>query len=206
MKIGYSSIPRMRVPALLKGEIIALDLTTLQGQWGILIRLSEFDFGEAILLNQYLRIVQKKEAALLGMLPSADLYFDPHLPKAKILGIPLVMDPLRRLHRVLGLTSSPPSTRCQSFIFDPQGVIRYHLVHRLNWRGMSFLLEILQNCQELYPQSTRPHLVATVCNSPLILEQPQDRRTLLTPTSTPFPDYGERKCHATESTPQAKCL
>jgi len=206
MKIGRSTIPRMRVPALLKGEMLALDLTSIQGQWGIFCRLPQFEFGEAILLNQYLRTVQKKRAALLGMLPCPDLCFDPHLPKAKILGIPLVMDPLRRLHRVLGLTSGPSSNRCQSFIFDPQGVIRYHLVHRLNWRGMSFLLEILQNCQALYPQSTRPHLVAPVCNSPLILEQPQDRRTLFTLTSTPFPDYGERKCYATESTPQAKCL
>ena len=206
MKIGHSSIPHMRVPALLKGEMIALDLTSLQGQWGILCRLSEFEFSEAILLNQYLRIVQKKEAAFLGMLPCAELCFDPHLPKAKILGIPLVMDPLRRLHRVLGLTIGSSFTRCQSFIFDPQGVIRYHLVHRLNWRGMSFLLEILNNCQELYPQSTRPHIRGPVCNSALILEQPQDRSTLLTPSSTPFPDYGERKCYATESTPQAKCL
>jgi len=206
MKIGHSTIPRMRVPALLKGEMIALDLTSLQGQWGILSRLSEFEFGEAILLNQYLRTVQKKWAALLGMLPFTDLCFDPHLPKAKILGIPLVMDPLRRLHRVLGLTSGPSSNRCQSFIFDPQGVIRYHLVHLLNWRGMSFLLEILKNCQELYPQSTRPPIRGPVRNTHLIVRQPQDRRTFLTLIPTPSPDYAGEKCYATESTPQADCL
>jgi len=206
MKIGYSTIPPMRVPALLKGEMIALDLTSLQGQWGILCRLPEFEFGEAIFLNQYLRTVQKEGATLVGMLPCADLFFDPNLPKAKILGIPLVMDPLRRLHRVLGLSSGPSSTRCQSFIFDPKGVIRYHLVHLLNWRGMSFLLEILKHCQELYPQSTRPHIKGPVCNTSLILEQPQDRRTLLTLIPTPSPDYAGGKCYATESTPKAECL
>jgi len=206
MKIGYSTIPHMRVPALLKGEMIALDLTSLQGQWGILFRLPQFEFGEAIFLNQYLRTVQKEGATLLGMLSCANLFFDPHLPKAKILGIPLVMDPLRRLHRILGLSSGPSSTRCQSFIFDPKGVIRYHLVHLLNWRGMSFLLEILKHCQELYPQSTRPHIKGPVRNTSLILEQPQDRRTLLTLIPTPLPDYAGGKCYATESTPKAECL
>ena len=206
MKIGNSTIPRMRVPALLKGEMIALDLTSLQGQWGILCRLPEFEFGEVIFLNQYLRTVQKEGATLLGMLPCADLFFDPHLPKAKILGIPLVMDPLRRLHRVLGLSSEPSSTRCQSFIFDPKGVIRYHLVHLLNWRGMSFLLEILKHCQELYPQLTQPRISRPVPNTRLILEQPQDRRTLLTLIPTPSPDYAGGKCYATESTPKAECL
>jgi len=206
MEIGYSTIPRMRVPALLKGEMMALDLTSIQGQWGILSCLSEFEFGEAILLNQYLRTVQKKGAALLGMLPCGDLCFDPHLPKAKILGIPLIMDPLRRLHRVLGLTSGPSSKRCQSFIFDPQGVIRYHLVHLLNWRGMSFLLEILKNCQELYPLSTRPHIRGPVRNTHLILEQPQERRTFLTLIPTPSSDYAGGKCYATESTHKAECL
>lgn len=104
MKIGYSTIPRMRLPALLKGNLFLLDLNDLQGQWGMVCCLPSFDFGEAVFLNQYHRRVKKKGAVLLGMLPCADTILDPGLPKLKALGIPLVADPLRRLHRVLGVS------------------------------------------------------------------------------------------------------
>ena len=138
MRIGHSTIPRMRVPAFIKGDLILLDLGNLQGQWGMVCCLPPFDFGEAVFLNQYHRTVQKEGAVLLGMLPCANPILDPSLPKAKVLGIPLLADPLRRLRRVLGLSDKSSSNRCQSFVFDPKGVIRYHLVHRLNWRGMSY--------------------------------------------------------------------
>ena len=165
MRIGHSTIPCMRVPAFLKGQVIWLDLGTLREKWGIVCCLPPFDFGEAVFLNQYHRTVKKEGAVVLGMLPSSEPMVDPSLPKTKALGIPLVADPLRRLQRVLGLSGKPSSNRCQSFIFDPQGVIRYHLVHRLNWRGMSFLVEILKHCQELYPQTSTPLTYDTIGKS-----------------------------------------
>lgn len=179
MRIGHSTIPRMRVPALLKGNLILLDLGTLQGQWGMVCCLPPFDFGEAVFLNQYNRTVQKEGAVLLGMLPCADPILDPSLPKTKALGIPLVADPLRRLQRVLGLSGKSFSNRCQSFVFDPHGVIRYHLVHLLNWRGMSFLVEILKHCQELYPQAIKLPASRPVTNKSLVFSaQTQAGRTI----------------------------
>lgn len=167
MKIGHSTVPRMRVPTLLKGSVIWLDLRNLQEKWGIVCCLPPFDFGEAVFLNQYQRRVQKEGALLLGLLPSADPMLDPRLPKTKALGIPLLADPLQRLHRTLGLLGRPSADRCQSFVFDPQGVIRYHLVHRLNWQGMSFLVEILKHCQDLYPQPTQVHTSSLATNNSL---------------------------------------
>lgn len=156
MKIGHSTIPRMRVPALLKGQMILFDLASLQGQWSIVCCLPPFDFGEAIFLNQYQRTVQKEGVRLLGMLPFVNPLLDPRLPKTKILRIPLLADPLQRLRRALGLTEASSTNRCQSYIVDPNGVIRYHLVHPLNWRGLSFLIEILKYCQTQYSPSIRP--------------------------------------------------
>ncbi len=153
MKIGRSKILRIRVPAFMKGKMVLLNLGNFQGRWGMVCCLPPFEFGEAIFLNQYHRTVQSKGAVLLGLLPCGYPILDPNLPKARVLRIPLIADPLGRLQRVLGLQQGQPSSnRCQSFIFDPQGVIRYHLVHLLNWRGMAFLLDILKHCQELYPQ------------------------------------------------------
>ena len=168
MRIGQSKIARMRVPAFLKGNVILLDLVSVRGKWGIVSCLPPFEFADAVFLNQYRRIVQKEGAVLLGMLPCADPIFDPNLPKAKALRIPLIADPLRRLQRVLGIQGPSFSNRCQSFIFDPRGVIRNHLVHLLNWRGMSFLLETLKHCQDLYPQPTQEDTNGTTTNISLV--------------------------------------
>ncbi len=154
MRIDYSTIPRMRVPALLKGQMILFDLASLQGKWSIVSCLPPFEFSEAIFLNQIQRTVQKEDATLLGLLPFGDLFLDTRLPKAKILRIPLLADPLQRLRRAFRVSEKYCTNRCQSYFIDPQGVIRYHLIHPLNWRGLSFLIEILKHCQELYSPST----------------------------------------------------
>ncbi len=189
MRIGHSTISRMRVPALVKGNVILLDLGNLQGKWGIVCCLPPFDFGEAVLLNQYYRTVQKEGAVLLGMLFSTDPILDPSLPKTKALRVPILADPLRRLHRILGLPGKSSSNRCQSFAFDPQGVIRYHLVHRLNWRGMSFLIEILKHCQDQYPLLTQPNARPITTTISLVPSaQTQTRSTTLTHISAPSPN------------------
>ena len=151
MRIGHTTIPCIRVPALLKGQMILLNLATLRGQWGILSCLPPFDYGEAIFLNQCYRTVQKEGAILLGMLPFEDLFLSTRQSKTKILRIPLLADPLQRLRRKFGMSENLSENRSQSYFIDPGGVIRYHLIHSLNWRGLSFLIEILKHCQEQYP-------------------------------------------------------
>ncbi len=153
MKIGQTTIPQMRVPTFVKGQLTLFNLATLEGQWAIVCRLPTFDFGDAIFLNQCYRTVQKEGGQLLGLLPSGHSCLDTRLSKVKILRVPVLADPLQRLHRVLSLTKDLRVDRCQSFIVDPQRVIRYHLIHQLNWRGLLFLIEILQYCQEQHTSS-----------------------------------------------------
>ena len=177
MRIGHSTIPRMRVPALLKGQMMLFDLASLQEQWSMISRLPPFEFGEAIVLNQFQRTVQKNGAMLLGLLPSGDHSLDPRLPKAKILRIPLLADPLQRLRRVFSLTAEPLTNRCQSYVIDPQGVIRYHLVHQLNWRGLSFLIEILNHCQDQYSPSSEPPINLRLIENAPVSPQGKKLRT-----------------------------
>ncbi len=148
MKIGHTAIPRMCVPTFVKGQLTLFDLATLEGQWAIVCRLPTFDFGDAIFLNQCHRTVQKEGTQLLGLLPSGNSFLDTRLSKVKILRVPVLADPLQRLHRAFHLSNNLRSNRCQSFIIDPQRVIRHHLIHQLNWRGLLFLIEILKHCQE----------------------------------------------------------
>jgi hypothetical protein len=193
-----ATIPRMRMPALLKGQVISFNLESLEGQWGIVCHLPQIEFCEAILLNQYHRTVKQTGATLLGMLPFLDPWFESRLPKAKVLGVPLLADPLGRLHRVLGLSKTASSNRCRSFIFDPKGVIRYHLVHLLNWHGMNFLMEILKHCQDRSPQPTSQLMDHHSVSIPGISEQSQVTRTLpsMIPTLSLHPIGGTR--YATE--------
>jgi len=201
MRIGHSTIPRMRVPTLLKGQMILFDQASLQGQWSIICRLPPFEFGEAIVLNQWQRTVQKEGAMLLGLLPFGDLSLDSRLPKAKILRIPILSDPLQRLRRVLGLTEEPFTNRCQSYVIDPQGVIRYHLVHQLNWRGLSFLIEILNYCQDQYSSSPTPPLSLPLNTNLPRSPQPQRSGNLATLARTSLLDHKGGPCYATDPTP-----
>jgi hypothetical protein len=170
MRIGQSTIPRMCVPALLKGKIIHFNLARQRGRWGIMCHLPPIEFCEAVFLNQYHRTIQQHGARILGLLPFPDPLVESDLPKAKVLNVPLLADPLGRLHRVLGLSRTVSSTRCRSFIFDSGGVIRYHLVHGINWHGMNFLVEILKYCQQQLSQPVRQFIDPPALSKPDLSE------------------------------------
>ncbi len=155
MRIGQTTLPHMRVPALLKNQMILFNLATLRGRWRIFSCLPSFEYGEAIFLNQCYRTVQKEGAILLGMSLYEDPFLNARQSKATILRIPLLADPLQRLRRICGVSENLRANRSQSYFIDPEGVIRYHLIHSLNWRGLSFLIEILKHCQEQYPSSIK---------------------------------------------------
>lgn len=158
MNVGHSTIPRMRVPALLKGKMIDLDLASLEGQWGILCCLPRLEFCDAVFLNQFRRTVKKQGAVLLGMQQPAHPFIASHLPTTKILSIPLLPDSAHRLGRALGLWSEPRLNQCQTFIFDPEGVIMDRLIHSFNWHCMTLLLSMLKQCQNFSPQPARERI------------------------------------------------
>ncbi|GJL58033.1 MAG: hypothetical protein NPIRA03_08900 [Nitrospirales bacterium] len=158
MNIGHSTLPHMRVPALLKGNMIDLDLASLEGRWGILCCLPQLEFCDAVFLNQFRRTVQKQGALLLGMQHPAHSLVGAHHPTTKILSIPLLTDSTHRLGRALGVWREPRLNQCQTFIFDPEGVIRDRLSHLFNWHGMTLLLGLLKQCQDFSTQPTQERI------------------------------------------------
>ena len=191
MKIGHTIIPQMRVPTFVKGQLTLFNFATLEGQWAIVSRLPAFDFGDAIFLNQCHRTVQKEGVQLLGLLPSGNSFLDTRLSKVKILRIPVLADPLRRLHRVFHLSNDLRLDRCQSFIIDPQRMIRYHLIHQLNWRGLLFLIEILKHCQEQHSSSYEAPMSFRGKASSSSFSQFQKPTRIRTPMSTTPPHEKE---------------
>jgi len=60
----------------------------------------------------------------------------------------IVGDPLGRLQRLYGGSSTYSSGRARTFLIDPDGTLRFHLIHSLNERGMAALMELLQAFQD----------------------------------------------------------
>lgn len=154
MRNSLSRIPSGRVSALIEGEIRSLDFAGFKGRWGILCWISQMRLVEALFLEQYRQTVERQGAVLLGIHSDVNPLLDPIISKARNLQTPLLSDPSRRVLRALGLLDVDQADRCQSFVFDPEGVIRYRLVHMLNGRGMSLVLEVLKYCQGQAPISS----------------------------------------------------
>ncbi|MDT7040746.1 redoxin domain-containing protein [Candidatus Nitronereus thalassa] len=148
MRIGYSTLPQIRIPAIVEGEIIVFDLAQLTGQWSVVCCMPRLALDKAVFLNQQSQSVAEQGAVLLSFLWEPDACYDPSIRKIGKLRIPFLTDPSKRLFRRLGLFGQKSPDRCQSFVFDPEGIVRYCLVHRLDVRGMAVVIEMLKYCQE----------------------------------------------------------
>ena len=60
---------------------------------------------------------------------------------------PLLYDPLGRLHRSFGVAVAQIPVRCQTFLIDRTGLLRFHLVHDFTERGLDALHEIVMLSQ-----------------------------------------------------------
>ena len=50
---------------------------------------------------------------------------------------------MSRLHRAFGVASAQTQVRCQTFLIDRAGLLRFHLIHDFTDRGLSALQEIV---------------------------------------------------------------
>jgi alkyl hydroperoxide reductase subunit AhpC len=61
---------------------------------------------------------------------------------------PLLYDPLRRLHRAFGVPPVRMPVRCQTFLIDCWGFLRFHVIHDFTDRGLTLLQETLTRIRE----------------------------------------------------------
>jgi peroxiredoxin 2/4 len=142
-----SRAPHFRVPALVGGALIHFDSTRFRGQYCTVSFLPPFGLWECALLQLQAQKFEEKNAVLLGVMTEPALFAGPwHLGMCPN-GLTAVSDPLGRLARSFGVLRRPAPTKCQSFVLDPEGILRYHLVHDLNELGIGALLEIIEASQ-----------------------------------------------------------
>jgi alkyl hydroperoxide reductase subunit AhpC len=101
-----------------------------------------------------------QKAVFVGVVSEQSFFFGPWQRRFWPEGLTLLSDPLGRLSRQYGVPRRFETPRCHSFLIDAEGLLRYHLVHDLNGRGMGALLEILKACRSgKTPQPDAPRSV-----------------------------------------------
>jgi alkyl hydroperoxide reductase subunit AhpC len=135
--------PVIRVPALMNGNLTYLSTADLYARCVALCFLPTFGHLEWLLLERRAAEFHAQESVLVGVISENLILSGPWHRRIWPCGLTLVCDPLGRLSRSYGLIGRHAVTRCHSFAIDPQGILRYHLVHDLTDSGTRALLEMV---------------------------------------------------------------
>lgn len=137
-----------RLPAVVAGEVTYIDPDEFLGQWVVLSFVPGLGESDTVLWDEQGKDMKALGAALL-VVPweTQALHQDRDLRAGRV-HFTIVGDPLGRLQRLYGGSTTQSSGRGRTFLIDPDGTLRFHLVHSLSERGMATLMELLQAFQD----------------------------------------------------------
>jgi alkyl hydroperoxide reductase subunit AhpC len=146
-RIGEQALT-FRIPAVVEGEVTYIDPDEFLGQWVVLSFVPGLGQSERALWDEQGKDMEEHGAALLLVpVETQALYLERSLRRGRV-HFTIVGDPLGRLHRLYGGPTTHSSGRARTFLIDPGGILRFHLLHSLNERGMAALMELLQAFQD----------------------------------------------------------
>ena len=146
-RIGDKALT-FRLPTIVDGALTFIDPDEFLGQWVVLSfvpALGEFD---SALWNEQGKDMESLGAQLLVVPVETQPLHQQRSPRTERVHFRVVGDPLGRLKRLYGNPTLPSWGRGRTFLIDPDGLLRFHLVHSLSERGMGVLRELLQACQD----------------------------------------------------------
>src|SRR5574341_1865159 len=114
-RIGRQVGP-FRLPGLVHGSLTYIDSRQFRGEWIVLCFLPRVGFLEALILDGHAPAFARE-----ATLPLA-VGFDPRAFAGSCSGsmaklrVPILADPLRRLHRAYGIGGKSAPGRCRSFL------------------------------------------------------------------------------------------
>lgn len=146
-RIGEQALT-FRLPAVVDGEVTYIDPDEFLGQWVVLSFVPGLGQSDRVLWDEQGKDMEEFGAALLVVpLETQALYQARYLRSGRV-HFTIVGDPLGRLQRLYGGPGVHSSGRGRTFLIDPDGALRFHLIHSLNERGMAALMELLQAFQD----------------------------------------------------------
>lgn len=143
MKRIGAPAPSFRASALVAGQLTYLGSTQFAGRWTALCFLPYVGIVEPDFLDHQADHLDRIGTTLLivssGTRPLHRMWLD----RPTTARTPLLYDPLCRLHRSFGVPPAQIPVRCQTFLIDRAGLLRFHLIHDFTERGLSALQEIV---------------------------------------------------------------
>ena len=138
----------VRLPAVVGGEVIYIDPDGFLGQWVVLSFVPSLGQSDRVLWDEQGKDMEELGAALLVVPVEPKALHQEGDHSTGRVHFTIVGDPLERLQRLYGGPTTHCSGRARTFLVDPEGTLRFHLIHSLNERGMSALMEMLQAFQD----------------------------------------------------------
>ena len=136
-------VPLLRTPAFMQGALTLFDLSAYRHRWLALCSLPNFGLLEATLLDRQRDDFDREGTSLLALCPDAPTFHASWIRQTPHVRVPILADPLGRLHRLLGIGRESVHGHCGSVLIDPSGVLRCRLAHTLNGRGINAIKEAL---------------------------------------------------------------
>ena len=129
-------VPNYRLPLLTQGTLRIVDTRYFQGQWIALCFTGHLTVEQASFLDSQVGAVREEDTSLLAVSWDRDLLLSSFMGRLGHLQLPILVDTLRRLHRAYHLSVAAVRAHAQTFVIDPQGALRFHLMHELTYRGL----------------------------------------------------------------------
>ncbi len=164
-------VPPFRTPAFMQGTLTLFDLAGCHTRWLALCGIPNFGLVEANFLDRHHEDFGRESAMLLALCPNAPTFHAPWIRQTPYVRIPMLADPLSRLHRALNISPKALQGQCCSVLIDPSGVLKVRLIHDLNGRGINALKEaLIANQHQPVPLTHRSDvLIAEGAFTPCIL-------------------------------------
>jgi alkyl hydroperoxide reductase subunit AhpC len=147
-RIGERALT-FRVPAVVDGEVTYIDPEEFLGQWVALSFVPSLGQSNRVRWDEQGKEMEELGAALLVVPVDPQALHQEGDYSTGRLHFTIVGDPLGRLQRLYGGPTTHSLGRARTFLVDPEGTLRFHLIHSLNDRGMAALMEMLQTFQDL---------------------------------------------------------
>lgn len=144
MKVSIGKpVPRLRLTAVVKGDYQHLNFSAIADRWLVLCFPASLGAVDLLCLDRQASCFARAGAVLLGVV-SDDLLLQPFSHRVlQNVTVPLLTDPLNRLHRSYGIHRQPSSGKANTFLIDPDRILRHHIIHRLTTWNMEALHGLL---------------------------------------------------------------
>ncbi len=141
------SFQQLTLPALINGEITQINLSSFQGHWTVFCLPPKLSLVEALFLDQQSFHFTREGAELVGLIEHSYPFPLPWIGPLTKLRYPLISDSLGEIAENFRLSDPSHRFKSQSLLFDAKGILRCHLVHEFDGRGMAYVFEMLRHFQ-----------------------------------------------------------